>query len=88
MLQSARDSIHGTVRVTVTVNVDRAGNVEDADLESPGPSKYFARTALQAAKLWKFKPPKIGSQGVLSTWSLRFEFTRDGTKVIPSQESP
>lgn len=88
VLQSARDSIHGTVRVTVTVNVDRSGNVEDADLESPGPSKYFARTALQAAKLWKFKPPKIGSQGVLSTWSLRFEFTRDGTKVIPSQESP
>lgn len=88
VLQSARDSIRGTVRVTVTVNVDRAGNVEDADLESPGPSKYFARTALQAAKLWKFKPPKVGSQGVLSTWSLRFEFTRDGTKVVPSQESP
>ncbi len=88
VLQSARDSIRGTVRVTVRVNVDRSGNVEDADLESAGPSKYFARSALQAAKLWKFTPPRVGSLGVLSTWSLRFEFTRDGTNVVPTQENP
>jgi TonB family protein len=88
VLQSARDSIRGTVRVAVTANVDRLGNVEDADLEAPGPSKYFARAALQAAKLWKFKPPKVGSQSVLSSWTLRFEFTRDATNVVPTQEAP
>jgi TonB family protein len=88
VLQSARDSIRGTVRVIVRVNVDQLGNVEDAELESPGPSKYFARIALQAAKVWKFKPPKVGNKGVLSSWTLRFEFTRDGTNVVPTQEIP
>jgi TonB family protein len=68
--------------------VDRSGNVEDAELESSGPSKYFARAALQAAQLWKFKPPKVGGQGVLSNWTLRFEFTRHETTVIPTQETP
>jgi TonB family protein len=88
VLQSARDTIRGTVRVSVKVNVDRSGNVEDAELESPGPSKYFARAALQAAQLWKFKPPKVGGRGVLSSWTLQFEFTRDETTVFPMQEMP
>ena len=88
VLQSARNTIQGTVRVSVKVNVDRSGNVEDTELESRGPSKYFARAALQAAQDWKFKPPKIGDQGVLSSWTLRFEFTRDETTVVPTQEMP
>jgi len=88
VLQSARNSIRGTVRVSVKVNVDRSGDVEDAELESRGPSKYFARAALEAAQDWKFKPPKVGGRGVLSTWTLRFEFTRDGTNVVPTQEMP
>jgi TonB family protein len=88
VLQSARNSIRGTVRVIVKVNVDQSGNVEDAELESRGPSKYFARAALDAAQDWKFKAPKVGSRGVLSTWTIRFEFTRDGTTVVPTQEMP
>jgi TonB family protein len=88
VLQSAKDTIRGTVKVNVKVNVDRTGNVEDAELESPGPSKYFARAALEAAQLWKFKPPKVGGRGVLSTWTLQFEFTRDETTVVPTQEMP
>jgi TonB family protein len=88
VLQSARNSIRGTVKVRVKVNVDRSGNVEDAELESRGPSKYFARAALEAAQLWKFKPPKIGGRGVLSSWTLQFEFTRDQTTVVPIQEMP
>jgi TonB family protein len=88
VLQSARNSIRGTVKVRVKVNVDRSGNVEDAELESRGPSKYFARAALGAAQLWKFKPPKVGGQGVLSTWILQYEFTRDQTTVVPTQEMP
>ncbi len=88
VLQSARDSIRGTVKVRVKLNVDRSGNVEDAELASPGPSKYFARAALEAAQLWNFKPPKIGNRGVLSSWTLQFEFTRDGTTVSPIQDLP
>jgi TonB family protein len=88
VLNSARNSIRGKVRVSVKVNVGRSGDVEDAELDSRGPSKYFARAALQAAQYWKFKPPMIGGQGVLSSWTLRFEFTRDETTVVPTQEMP
>lgn len=88
VLQSARNSIQGRLKVGVKVNVDRAGNVEDAELESRGPSKYFARAALQAAQDWKFKPAMVNGRGVLSTWILRFEFTRGGTAVVPTQEMP
>jgi TonB family protein len=88
VLQSARNTIRGTVKIRVKVNVDRSGNVEDAELESPGPSKYFARAALEAAQLWSFKPPKVGTRGVLSSWTLQFEFTRDGTTVSPIQDLP
>jgi TonB family protein len=88
VLDGARKTIRGTVRVSVKVDVDRSGNVEGAELESRGPSKYFAREALQAAQLWRFKPPKVSGQGVLSSWTLQFEFTRDGTTVVPTQEIP
>ena len=88
VLQSARDTIRGRVKVRVKVNVDRSGNVEDAELASPGASKYFAQAALSAAQLWKFKPPKVGNRGVLSSWTLRFEFNRNGTTVSSRQELP
>jgi TonB family protein len=88
LLQSARNTIRGTVRVSVKVDVDRSGNVEGAELESSGPSKYFARAALESAQLWKFKPPQVGGQGVLSSWTLQFEFTRDKTTIVPIQEMP
>ena len=88
VIQSARNTIRGKLRVSVKVNVDRSGNVEDVELESRGPSKYFARAALEAAQDWKFKPAMVDDRGVLSTWTLRFEFTRDGTTIIPTQEMP
>jgi len=43
---------------------------------------------MQAAQHWGFRPPKVAGQSVLSTWTLRFEFTRAGTTVIPTQVSP
>jgi TonB family protein len=88
VLPAVRNSIRGTVQVIVNVNVDHEGNVEDAVLAVRGPSKYFDREALQAARLWKFNPPRIGGQGVLSSWRLQFEFTRGSAKVIPMQEMP
>jgi len=88
VLQSATNSIRGTVRVRVKINVDRAGNVEDAVLESRGPSRYFAQAAVQAAQRWKFKPPTVGGKGVLSSWTLQFDFTRGETTVVPTQDMP
>ncbi len=83
---SASDTIRGTLVVTVRVSVDPSGNVENAEFEYPGPSRYFARLALQAAQRWRFNPPTIAGRNAASSWTLRFEFTQAGVKAIPTQE--
>jgi TonB family protein len=86
--KSARETIRGTVRVGVRISVDSAGNVTEAELDSPGPSKYFAHLALDAAQQWRFEPPKVQGRNVLSDWLLHFQFTGQGTKVTPVQSDP
>ena len=81
--QSAQDTIRGTVRVTVKVRVDSSGDVSGDELVSAGPSRYFARLASDAARRWKFSPARRDGQGVPSAWTLRFEFTQDGTRAVP-----
>ncbi len=76
--RNALRTIHGRLKVRVRVGVDSAGNVSTANLTNPGPSKYFARLALQAAQQWKFTPPRENGQPVPSQWTILFEFTRGG----------
>jgi TonB family protein len=74
--RSARETIHGRIRVTVRVTVDRSGAVVDEVLTEPGPSRYFARLATQAARKWKFAP----ADGLSARqWLVRFEFSREET---------
>ncbi|MGE5206436.1 MAG: serine/threonine protein kinase [Chlamydiota bacterium] len=82
--KSARDTIHGTIRVRVRVVLDPAGNVTGARFESAGPSKYFARLSLQAAQGWKFAPPQPQGPNTVKEWLLRFDFRRDSTHVVPT----
>jgi TonB family protein len=84
----ARATIHGKVRVSVRVHVDQAGSVSGAELDSAGPSPFFADLALQAARKWAFTPPEVNGKSVASEWRLRFEFTPKDTKVIPAQTAP
>jgi TonB family protein len=86
--RKARDTIRGTVRVGVRVRVDPSGHVAGAKLDSPGPSRYFARLALKAARRWKFRPAEVDARNVPSEWILRFEFGKDGTKVLPVHATP
>ncbi len=81
-------TIHGTVRVVVGVKVDAAGNVLSAELESPGPSKYFAELALQAAHGWQFASPVMNGRSQASQWAIRFEFSPSGAAAIPTQKLP
>jgi TonB family protein len=81
--KSARDTIHGTIKVRVKVGVDSAGNVETASLVSPGPSKYFARQAMQAAQQWKFVPGPDAR-----AWVVRFGFRRSGTDAVLEAAKP
>jgi eukaryotic-like serine/threonine-protein kinase len=86
--RSARNTITGRVRVTVRVSVDAKGNVTDVSLESPGPSKYFARLASEASRQWKFTPPQANGHDVASVWLLRYGFGQTDTIVSPTQLKP
>ena len=71
---SARRTIQGKIKVRVKVDVDAAGNVAKANLDSAGPSKYFSRVALEAARGWKFFPVQAGESGARE-WKLQFAFS-------------
>ena len=90
--QSAKNTIHGRIKVRVKVAVDPAGQVSSAKFIHPGPSRYFARLAIEAAQQWKFTAPTMDGTPVESEWNLLFEFVRDGTnaqaqKIKPSTSS-
>jgi outer membrane biosynthesis protein TonB len=70
-----RGKIRGHINVRVRVLVDPSGEVVGQFLESPGPSRYFARLAGDAAGEWKFAPAEGRGPRV---WLLYFEFTRAG----------
>lgn len=79
--RSARQTIHGKVKVKVRVAVDQNGDVSSATLVSPGPSQYFARLALEASRQWKFKP--VGATEQPAQWLLEYKFGRSSTEVTP-----
>ena len=72
----ARRTIHGHVRVSVRLIVDKEGTVFAALVDEPGPSKYFQRLAIEAAKKWRFPPADTQAQRLEL---VRFDFTREGT---------
>jgi serine/threonine protein kinase len=72
---STRNSIHGQIKVTVLVTVDRSGNVAGETVENRGSSKYFVRLAADAAKKWQFAPTDTQEP---RQWLLEFDFTRGG----------
>jgi len=86
--QKALDTIQGTVRVVVKVHVDPAGNVTDTELDTPGPSRYFAGLAEKAARQWKFTGAEAAGHGVPSEWLIRFEFVSSGVHAFPKQTAP
>jgi TonB family protein len=75
---SARRTISGKIKIRVRVTVDAAGNVTEAKLKEAGPSKYFAHTALEAARRWKFAPAPDATR---RDWILLFAFTRAHTEM-------
>ncbi len=74
--QNARNTITGTVRVRVRMTTDNAGKVANTSFESAGPSRYFARLAMEAARQWEFSPGAPGNSVV------EFQFRRDGVRAV------
>jgi hypothetical protein len=71
----ASRTIRGTIRVSVRVIVAQDGSVFAALTDNAGPSEYFERLAIDAAKQWTFPPAEKSGQRLML---LRFAFTRDG----------
>ena len=74
--RSARETIRGTIRVSVRVIVDKDGTVLAATADDPGPSRYFERLAIEASKKWTFTPADSQAQRIML---VKFNFTRAGT---------
>jgi hypothetical protein len=58
------------------VIVDNDGTVFAALADNPGPSRYFERLSIEAAKKWRFPPAETDTQRLML---IRFAFERDGT---------
>ena len=76
---SALRTIQGHIKVRMRLAVDVSGNVSDARFTSPGPSKYFSRLSMDAARQWQFTPVPGNSR----EWNVLFEFTRRGVEAFP-----
>jgi TonB family protein len=71
----ARQTIQGHIKVSVRVIVDKDGTVFAALTEVRGPSRYFERLALDAAKKWTFTAGDSDTQRLML---IRFDFSRQG----------
>lgn len=79
--QSARNTITGTIKISVQVEADASGKVTAAKLTHPGPSEYFARLAVKAAQQWEFTPPAADGAPAASTWVIQFRLKRTSTQA-------
>lgn len=72
--KSARNTIHGTIKVSVHVDIGPDGRVVAAKFKTSGPSRYFAQKALKAAEQWQFAPVSDTTACLVN-----FYFRRGGT---------
>ena len=85
--QSAKNTIRGTIRIGVVVDVDSSGKVKAAKFKSAGPSRYFAGKTLAAAQQWQFSPPQSNGEPTASTWLLQFRLRRSGVDASSQRVS-
>ena len=84
--QSARNTITGTIKVGVRVEVDPSGKVTSAEVKSDSSkSKYFERLTLSAAQRWEFSAPEVDGKPTASTWLLKFRFKRTSIEASPQR---
>jgi outer membrane biosynthesis protein TonB len=74
--QRADRTIRGHIKVWVRIIVGQDGSVVAALADRPGPSRYFERLAIEAAKKWTFPPVDTPSRRLMQ---VRFDFSRGKT---------
>jgi len=82
--EKALSTIQGKVRLTVRVQTDSSGKVNDAQLSRPCSSSFFNDAALRAARKWEFQPGDTTATEMRS-YLLQFEFTPAGAKASASR---
>ena len=82
---SARNTIHGTIKISVVVDVGPTGKVIAARFKSAGPSRYFSGKTMAAAEQWQFSPPQENGEPAASTWLLQFRLRRGGVEASPER---
>lgn len=80
--KSAKNTIRGTIKISVHVDVSPSGKVIGAKLKNAGPSRYFAQKTLKAAEQWEFSP-----QPDTSSWLLNFRLRRNEIDATPEMLS-
>jgi TonB family protein len=86
--EKVEGAIRGHIRVVIRVRVDAQGKIVQASIDNPGPSRYFANQALNAAEKWKFTPAWVGGETAASVWALEFHFASTGIDASAKEESP
>ena len=79
--QSAKNTIHGTIKISIVVDVGPSGKVIAARFKSAGPSRYFSGKTMAAAEQWQFSPPQENGEPAASTWLLQFRLRRGGVEA-------
>lgn len=70
----AAATIHGRFNVVVRVSVNPNGEVSDSRFESAGPSAYFGRLSMNAARRWTFARAAEPARD----WVITFQYSREG----------
>jgi TonB family protein len=81
--RSAQQTIRGTIVVSVRVTVGKEGTVLGATPVIRGPSRYFERLAVEAAKKWTFTPAVREEPRIML---VSFSFKRTGTTARASPQ--
>jgi TonB family protein len=79
--RSALQTIRGTIRVSIRVSIAADGQVRSASSHEAGPSRYFERLSMEAARKWTFTPSASSAE---RTMFVRFHYTVDGVKAHAS----
>ena len=77
--QKALNTIHGSVKLGVAVQVDSSGAVSAAELSSPSGSSFFNDGALKAVRRWRFQP--AGESGATRRYEIHFQLTPRGVQT-------
>lgn len=78
--EGIRNRIIGVIPIGVTVEIGRDGRVVRvrAPEQYDGVHAYFAQSAIEAVRQWRFQPAKRGREPVPSECTIRFRFYRSG----------